>query len=213
MSNSVSGMSQISSMYHPDPISVDPPTEHDLALTESLEKELRAHKLFEPPEESATRVRVLKELERMVKEWIRDVSIKKGLPPATASEVGGKIFTFGSYRLGVHSSGADIDTLCVGPRHVDRHDFFNELYTMLKNHPEVTEITKVEEAFVPVQKLEFAGIPIDLVYARLKDSRIPEDLDLLDDRVIASLQDDVASTRSINGKFLFSHFFRLSSDR
>ena len=63
------------------------------------------------------------------------------MPEQLASETGAKIFTFGSYRLGVHVSGSDIDTLCVGPRHIDRNDFFNDLYETLSKHAEVTEIT------------------------------------------------------------------------
>jgi poly(A) polymerase len=58
-----------------------------------------------------------------------------------ASECSCKLFTFGSYRLGVHSSGADIDTLLVVPRHVQREgDFFGSLYQTLLKHPEVTNL-------------------------------------------------------------------------
>ena len=54
---------------------------------------------------------------------------------------GNVIYTFGSFRLGVHSPGADIDTLCIGPRNIRREDdFFNVLGDILREHPEVTEL-------------------------------------------------------------------------
>lgn len=57
-----------------------------------------------------------------------------------ADTVGGKICTFGSYRLGVAGSGADIDALCVAPRHIERTDYFTSFYELLRNQPEVTEM-------------------------------------------------------------------------
>ncbi len=58
-----------------------------------------------------------------------------------ASEAGAKIFTFGSYRLGVHGSGADIDTLCVAPRHIERTDFFTSLLEILEKTSDVQGLT------------------------------------------------------------------------
>lgn len=55
--------------------------------------------------ESNTRQIVLGKLHTIFREFVRDVSIKNGLPEQLAKEVGGKIFTFGSYRLGVHGRG------------------------------------------------------------------------------------------------------------
>lgn len=41
----------------------------------------------------------------MVKEFVYTVSKSKGFPDTLAKEAGGKIFTYGSYRLGVHGTG------------------------------------------------------------------------------------------------------------
>ena len=57
-----------------------------------------------------------------------------------AETVGGTICTFGSYRLGLAGRGADIDALCVAPRHIQRQDYFTSFYSLLKEQPEVTEI-------------------------------------------------------------------------
>jgi poly(A) polymerase len=67
--------------------------------------------------------------------------LQQGFSEQMAAEAGAKIFTFGSYRLGVHGPGADIDTLCITPRHIERTDFFSSLFEMLEKNTEVTELT------------------------------------------------------------------------
>jgi poly(A) polymerase Pap1 len=48
---------------------------------------------------------VLGKLNTLTKEFVYRVSKLKGFPESLAREAGGKIFTFGSYRLGVHNAG------------------------------------------------------------------------------------------------------------
>lgn len=83
---------------------------------------------------------ILSKLNTLVKEWIKEVSISRNMPESVAEQVGGKIYTFGSYRLGVHHKGADIDALCVAPRHIDRSDYFTSFFEKLKSHPDVTDL-------------------------------------------------------------------------
>lgn len=53
----------------------------------------------------AHRNQALQLLQRVAIEFIKSVSRKKGLSPAAVEAAGGKIFTFGSYRLGVYGPG------------------------------------------------------------------------------------------------------------
>ena len=67
------------------------------------------------------RNQVLTILNDLVQNWIRDLSVESyKFPEELADKVGGSVYTFGSYRLGVHNKGADIDALCVAPRHISR---------------------------------------------------------------------------------------------
>ncbi|KAB5540014.1 hypothetical protein PHYPO_G00096230 [Pangasianodon hypophthalmus] len=179
------------------PISLAQPKESDLVQTQKLVEALKPFGVFEEELELQRRILVLGKLNTLVKEWIQDISRSKNIPPSLIENIGGKIFTFGSYRLGVHTKGADIDALCVAPRHVDRSDFFTSFYEKLKEQEEVKDLRAVEEAFVPVIKLCFDGIEIDILFARLALQTIPENLDLRDDSLLKNL--DIRCIRSLNG--------------
>ena len=84
---------------------------------------------------------VLGRIAAAVKKFVYKVSIARGLSEAAATAAGGKIYTFGSYRLGVHGPGSDIDTLCVVPKHVSREDFFDYFEPMVKDIEGVTEVS------------------------------------------------------------------------
>jgi poly(A) polymerase len=161
----------------------------------------------------------------LVKEFVQRVCKRRNIPPSAAREAGGKIFTFGSYRLGVHGPGADIDTLCVVPRMVERLDFFTVFEDLLREEKDVEELhvgfsfllprawvnvcclQSVPEAFVPVIKMKFAGIEIDLLFARMALPSISPDLELRDDTLLKNL--DEVCVRSLGGSRVTDEILRL----
>lgn len=59
-----------------EPISLATPTEQDRKLTQELEEELK-NIYFESREESEKREQVLGKLTVIVREWVRDLSLKR----------------------------------------------------------------------------------------------------------------------------------------
>lgn len=82
-------------------ISVAPPKPSDLVKTKELEESLKPFDVFETEQELNQRMLILGKLYNLVKQWIKDVSIRHNMPESVAEHVGGKVYTFGSYRLGV----------------------------------------------------------------------------------------------------------------
>lgn len=188
-------------------ISVAAPKPQDIHRTSELEEALKPFDVFETEQELDHRMVILGKLYSLVKEWIKNVSIAKNMPENVAENVGGKIYTFGSYRLGVHHKGADIDALCIAPVHIDRSDYFTSFFELLKQQSEVKDLRAVEEAFVPVIKMNFDGIEIDMLFARLALKEIPDDMDLKDDNVLKNL--DPKCVRSLNGCRVTDEILRL----
>jgi poly(A) polymerase len=143
------------------PISTEPSSQREHDATNDMIACLKSFGQFEPEEESRKRTEVLARLSDIIQEFVRRVSLKRGMPEAVARETTGKLYTFGSYRLGVHGTGADIDTLCVAPRHVRREDFFQEMFQLLEEQgSDIEDLSPVPDAFVPVIKFIFQGIPV-----------------------------------------------------
>jgi len=122
------------------PISESGPKPVDNEKTQELETVLNAYDNLETEEELNHRMEILARLNDMVNEWVIELAISQNMPEEIAASVGGRITTFGSYRLGVHSKGSDIDALCIAPRHVTRADYFTSFFEKLKDCSEVKEL-------------------------------------------------------------------------
>ncbi|KAJ1697304.1 hypothetical protein LUZ63_005816 [Rhynchospora breviuscula] len=181
-----------------EPNSLSGPTDADVIRTRELEKFLADAGLYPTYDDAVLREEVLGRLDQVVKTWIKRVTHAKGYNRQFVQEANAKIFTFGSYRLGVHGPGADIDVLCVGPRHATRDvDFFIQLHNILSEIPEVADLHPVPDAHVPVMKFKSMGVSVDLLYAKLALLVVPEDLDISQNSILENV--DEQSARSLNG--------------
>ncbi|KAJ4889437.1 Nuclear poly(A) polymerase 1 [Raphanus sativus] len=185
-----------------EPISLGGPTELDVVKTRDLEKYLLDIGLYESKEDAVRRDEVLGRLDQIVKTWIKTISRAKGLNDQLLHEANAEIFTFGSYRLGVHGPGADINTLCVGPRHATR-----ELQRMQSEMPEVTELHPVPDAHVSLMGFKLSGVSIDHLYAQFPLWVIPKDLDISQDSILQNA--DEQTVRSLNGCRVTDQILRL----
>ncbi|KAK7410403.1 hypothetical protein VNO78_01160 [Psophocarpus tetragonolobus] len=180
------------------PLSLAGPIGTDLQRNSELEKFLLDSGLYESSEEAAARKEVLHRLDQIVKNWVKQLTRQRGYTDQMVEDANAVIFTFGSYRLGVHGPGVDIDTLCIGPSYVNREeDFFIILHNILAEMEEVSELQPVPDAHVPVMKFKFQGISIDLLYASISLFVVPEDLDISHGSVLYDV--DEPTVRSLNG--------------
>ncbi|ANB11484.1 polynucleotide adenylyltransferase PAP1 [Sugiyamaella lignohabitans] len=189
------------------PISTALATPAERTLNEQLIAELKAQGSFESEEETKKRVQVLALLQELTQEFVRIVSLRKNMSEGMARDAGGKIFTYGSYRLGVYGPGSDIDTLVVVPKHVSRDDFFKVFDELLRKRPELEEIASVPDAFVPIIKLKLSGISIDLICARLDIPQVPLNLTLEDKSLLKNI--DEKDLRALNGTRVTDEILRL----
>ncbi|KAK8034776.1 Poly(A) polymerase pla1 [Apiospora rasikravindrae] len=186
------------------PVSTALPTPAETQASNALLEELKRQGTFESAEETNTRKKVLADIQRIVDELVRRIA-KEKYPrnPTLIRDARGEVFTYGSFCLGVYGPGSDIDTLVVAPKYVTRQDYFEHLPKMLEEMAPkgaVTDLTPVEDAFVPIIKFEYWGISIDLIFSRIAtlDQFPPHgQLKLSDNSYLRGLDD--AELRSVNG--------------
>lgn len=185
----------------------NPPTDTERAFSQTLAAYSSLNIPIEAKSGLQIRERVLSSITRTCQEWMQYVCVqKKASNPTASSKI--QLFTSGSYRLGVHEPGADIDTILVVPSVADRSDFFGlsedllhrdpySLAERIRTHPDVTNFNAVEGAAIPLLTFDWEGINIDLLFARLRSVTIPEQFDVDNDDVLDGA--DSATEKSLNG--------------
>ena len=120
-------------------------TEKDSLQTQDLFNCLdKEYHSFENEEQKRHRERVIQDLEKIIQAWAKEVMREQGKDENLIENTRCKIWTFGSYRLGVHSPGTDIDTLIVGPSAIDRtKHFFGNLVNILQATEGIEKVTPV----------------------------------------------------------------------
>ncbi|KAI8947329.1 Poly(A) polymerase central domain-containing protein [Xylaria longipes] len=186
------------------PISSAPPTPAESHATALLLEELRRQNTFETASEIKKREKVVNDLQRIADEFVRKVArAKEPHNEVLIRDARGEVFTYGSYCLGVYGPGSDIDTLVTAPRYVTRDDYFKyfpDLLTEMAPPGAITNLTAVEEAFVPIIKFEYWGISIDLIFSRIATlTQFPphKQLELTSNEHLRGLDD--RELRSLNG--------------
>jgi poly(A) polymerase len=119
------------------PISTDLPTERDRANDAALKAFMDANVPVMSTADLKRREAVLSQLTDIFKKWVRDTYLAKNHSEDVAAAAGGVIFTSGSYRLGIHEPGSDIDAHCCAPKDCKKADFFTTLKAILQDHPQV----------------------------------------------------------------------------
>ncbi|KAI8628576.1 Poly(A) polymerase [Xylariaceae sp. FL1651] len=186
------------------PISSALPTPAESHSTNQLLEELRRQNTFESASETKKRDKVIDDLQRIADEFVRKVArAKEPHNEVLIRDARGEVFTYGSYCLGVFGPGSDIDTLVTAPRYVSRDDYFKYFPALLQEMAPpgaITDLTVVEDAFVPIIKFEYWGISIDLIFSRIATlTQFPprHQLQLTNNEYLRGLDD--RELRSLNG--------------
>lgn len=179
------------------PVSEVPATPEEVVASSRLLALVEAEDPLESDVDMMQRKSVIEDLSDVVTEWVREVCISRGMAEEDANEVRPRLFVFGSFRLGVHSKGGDIDVACVCPRMITREDFFTSLLEKLATRPGVTHVHGISGANVPILTVVYYGIDIDVSFAPIGLSTVGRDFEILDDAILRGL--DAAAVRSLNG--------------
>jgi len=118
-------------------------------------------------------------LQEIIETWYIKVGVEeKKMERGLLESKKAKVLVFGSYRLGVHFAGTDIDTICVFPTFITKEEFLDDFRAFISGYPEISDILKIQEAQTPIIKLKVNGISFDLLFASVDIAHINSQNDI-----------------------------------
>jgi len=119
------------------------------SLRTSLDQTLLRNQAFETEKGDRIRTQVMNTLRKEFQHWCPE----------------GQLLPIGSYRLGIHSPDSDIDLLCLSPADYSRESFQEVFFVQLSLVPDVSYCYGIFSAKVPIIKLIYQGVKVDLQFA------------------------------------------------
>jgi poly(A) polymerase len=116
---------------------------------------------------------------------------------AVCARLGLELYPYGSYVLGTGSASSDVDAVAVGPSHLSRESFGQELLSALAGQEGFGGGRFVADAAIPMVKLSLGEVHFDVSYASRPEGVEPCSPAELLARYGEQL--DVAGFRSLNG--------------
>ena len=108
----------------------------------------------------------------------------------------------------MHTEGTDIDIICCLPKQVTKDEFFGNFLDNLSARADVSEVTPITEAVVPMIGLKIDGIDIDLLYSCLPFAQVNlKEKDILDDNILRGVDDQTA--KCLNGPRVTNMLYKL----
>ena len=104
--------------------------------------------------------------------------------------------------MGVHFPDTDMDLICVFPSYIQQEDFFNIFKSVIEKAEGIREIIDVVDAKVPILKIKYNDLQIDLLYACLdvhhfNPNQVPIEKIIKDENLFNQLS--YVSQNSLNG--------------
>ncbi|KAI1727079.1 poly(A) polymerase central domain-containing protein [Ditylenchus destructor] len=168
-------------------------TDHELELSQEIIKCLEHSQVFDTKHTLEHRRKAVNTIEHLLQNWISEKSEKTS---QTTNSKSGKLITFGSFRLGVNTREADIDTVAIAPSHITSAIFFadfkKKLYPLKKGKMHYI----LPNAYAPIIRFEYDTVKFDILFCRVKDSLVLPNLKL--DETFHTKCYDKHSIRSIN---------------
>ena len=136
------------------------------------------YQVFETPDFMQLRTKSIQDVQEYIEKWYIEVGLGLNYERALLEQKKAKVLVFGSYRLGVHFAGTDIDTICVFPNFVTKERFLEDFKTYVSKFENVTDVLRIQEAQAPIIKLKVNGISFDLLFACIDAEHINSQNDI-----------------------------------
>ena len=91
----------------------------------------------------------------------------KNISPAEANTRNARVLSFGSFKLGAHLPQTDLDLICLFPNYIDSEEFFSSFKELIRNKDGVQHVLEVIDARVPILKVKFTNLDVDLLFASI----------------------------------------------